>query len=121
MSKHRQNLGRWGETIAAEFLSRRGYTIVASNARTQYGELDLVARQGDVTVFVEVKTRSSASFGFPEESITTRKGEHLVEASQAYLQEHPEFDGDWRKNVIAIQRLDAEQEPLIKHIENAVF
>lgn len=120
MKKHRQNLGQWGENIAAEFLARQGYSIVARNARTAYGEIDLVARQGDVTVFAEVKTRSNSVFGYPEEAITPRKREHLIESSQAYLQEHPELSGDWRIDVIAIQRFDHQKEPLIEHFENAV-
>ncbi len=121
MRKHRQDLGRWGETIAEEFLVKQGYRIVARNARTPYGEIDLVARQGDATVFVEVKTRTSASYGFPEEAITVRKREHLIESSQAYLQEHPELDGDWRIDVIAIQHFDPAKEPLIEHLENAIY
>ena len=120
MKEHRQDLGRWGETIAAEFLIKRGYKIVARNARTPYGEIDLVARLGDATVFVEVKTRASTSYGLPEEAITARKREHLIESSQAYLQEHPELDGDWRIDVIAVQRLGPTKEPSIEHFENAI-
>ncbi|MEW5873013.1 MAG: YraN family protein [Chloroflexota bacterium] len=124
MSRSRQNLGRWGETLAADYLQERGYTLVERNARTAFGEIDLVMRQpaptGPVTVFVEVKTRRSQAFGLPEEAITPRKQAHLLDSAQAYLQAHPELDGDWRIDVIAIQRSDAAAPPEIIHFENAV-
>ena len=118
-----QNLGRWGESLAAETLRRKGYIILARNVRTAYGELDLVARQdapqGAVTVFVEVKTRRSAAFGLPEAAITPKKQAHLLAAAQAHLQANPELDGDWRIDVIAIRRIP-DQEVEIVHFENAV-
>jgi putative endonuclease len=130
MSKTRQKLGRWGESLAAKYLEAKEYTIVARNVRTRYGEIDLVARQEveagkrnqcvATTVFVEVKTRSTSTFGYPEESITVRKRAHMVAAAQAYLQEHAELEGDWRIDVIAIQRLPSGKQPSIMHFENAV-
>ena len=132
---YRQRLGRWGERQAADFLSARGYTLLEQNARTQYGEIDLVASQmvsqesldcleGEerrvVTVFIEVKTRSSTEFGFPEAAITGRKREHMLASAQAYLQAHPELGDDWRVDVIAIQRFPSDQEPEIIHFENAL-
>ncbi len=131
MSTPRQKLGKWGETLAADYLVSKGYTILERNARTAYGEIDLVARQeikipSDqnssplITVFIEVKTRSTRTFGYPEESITARKQAHMLAAAQAYLQEHPELEGDWRIDVIAIQRYSSKQESAIVHFENAV-
>jgi putative endonuclease len=132
MSTARQALGRWGEARAAEYLAARGYAILERNARTPYGEIDLVvrveedARASDppgptpITVFVEVKTRSSKTFGFPEESVTLRKQAHLLAAAQSYIQEHPELEGDWRIDVIAIQRDRSKARPVITHFENAI-
>ncbi len=135
MKTHNQALGNWGERAAADYLRQHGYTILACNARTPYGEIDLVARQEDpqpgilqaseggppcAIVFVEVKTRSSTTFGLPEESITARKKAHLLSAAQAYLQAHPELDGDWRVDVISIQRLYPQEAPVITHFENAI-
>jgi putative endonuclease len=110
-------LGRWGEALAAEYLVQQGYTIVARNVRTPYGELDLVSRQGDVTVFVEVKTRASATLGQPEISVTRRKQEHLLAAAQHYLLANPALDGAWRIDVVAIVRRRAAP-PEIVHFEN---
>lgn len=127
MSRNRQILGSWGEKLAAEFLREHGYSITASNVRTPYGEIDLIARQAEagqgmveVTVFVEVKTRSSRTFGYPEEAVTPRKQAHLTGAAQYYLQEHPELAGDWRIDVIAIERNPEGKPPTIHHFENAV-
>jgi putative endonuclease len=95
-------VGRWGESLAAAFLSERGFEVLERNARTPYGELDLVARTAGVIVFVEVKTRTSTAYGWPEESISAEKRQHLQQAAASYLQEHPELEGDWRIDVIAI-------------------
>ena len=114
----RQRLGRWGETLAARHLEAQGLQIVARNYRTRKGELGLVAHQGDVTVFVEVKARLSDEFGLPEEAVTERKRQHLLEAAQSVLLEHPEWDGDWRVEGIAIRRLPGANEPEIAWFEN---
>ncbi len=115
----RQSLGRWGEAIAAEYLTERGYTILERNARTPYGELDLVASQGEALVFFEVKTRASRSLGPPEISVTAIKQAHLLSAAKAYLQERPHLQYDWRIDVIAVLRLPG-QPPQIEHFENII-
>lgn len=115
----RREFGLWGENIAANYLRKNGYEIVDRNVYTKYGEIDLVVRQGHCIVFVEVKTRSSTAFGLPEEAITEQKQVHLLESAQAYLQMHPKLSGDWRIDVIAVQRFSQDQEPEIVHFENA--
>ncbi len=122
MTKKRQKLGRWGETKAAQYLRERGYTIIARNVYTQYGELDIIASQtlndAEITVFVEVKTRTTTTFGYPEEAITTLKREHILASAQTYLQEHPELGDSWQVDIIAIQRTNAKDAPEIIHFEN---
>ena len=118
MATPRQRLGRWGEEAAARYLQNLGYEIVARNLRTEYGELDLVARKAGVLVFVEVKARRSAHFGHPEESVTPAKQEHIVSAAQAYLQTQP-TDTEWRVDVIAVRPRVGEP-PEIVHFENAL-
>lgn len=131
MSTPRQRLGRWGESLAVDYLQKRGYVILARNFRTPYGEIDVVACQevydpgadsgsSIATVFVEVKTRASGTFGYPEESITPRKREHLLASAEAYIQQHPDASGDWRIDVIAIRRYKSGKAPSIVHFENAV-
>ena len=127
MSETRQALGKWGESVAAEYLTAKGYEIVGRNLRTPYGEIDLIARltgkslsDRDILAFVEVKTRATPAFGYPEEGVNLRKQAHLLASAQHYMQAHPELDGDWRIDVIAIQRLFPGKPPDITHFENAV-
>lgn len=120
MPNYKQNLGHWGETVAADFLIQKGYQVLHRNERTAFGEIDLVARQDRVTVFVEVKTRTSLNYGYPEESITRQKRHHMIQAALAYLGDHPELAGDWRLDVIAIQGRKGGPPPEIVHYENAV-
>lgn len=130
MTPSAKELGRWGEAFAAEYLLNSGYTIIARNERTPYGEIDLIAEQVSrsgaeaqnsekVTVFVEVKTRTSKKFGYPEQSVTPRKLENLLSSAQHYLQEHAKQEVDWRIDVIAIERYE-DQTPIIHHFENAL-
>lgn len=74
---------------------------VAANAVTRYGELDLVMRDGDTLVAVEVKTRGSARQGLPQEAVNWRKLQHITRAMQSYMQEC-RYAGPWRVDVVAI-------------------
>lgn len=116
----RQNLGRWGEAQAAEYLVEKGYEILSQNFRTRYGEIDIVARIENQLVFVEVKTRSSTSLGAPEISVTVQKQQHLIASAQAYLQAKPDCQDDWRIDVIAIRRGGRDEGLEIVHFENAL-
>lgn len=115
--KHNQRIGTWGETVAAEFLLQRGYVIVAQNFRTPYGEIDLIARQGDITIFVEVKTRTSNTMGLPEESITPRKRQHMISAAEYYAAESA-ID-HWQIDVLSIEGRPGSR-PKITYFENAI-
>lgn len=115
----KQSLGRWGEDRATEYLQAKGYEILGRNIRTEYGEIDLLARQGATLVFIEVKARSSQVYGHPEESVSIMKQKHMADAAESYLQNHPELDGDWRLDVIAVTRR-LYQAPEIIHVENAL-
>ena len=84
----KHNLRRIGciyEELAASFLTDSGYEILERNYYTRFGELDIVAREGDTLVFVEVKYRSSGRFGEPWESITTSKMRSLIMAAGIYM------------------------------------
>jgi len=99
--KHNQRIGKWGEGIASEHLTQKGCEIIARNARTPYGEIDIVAKQNDTFIFVEVKTRTSNTMGLPEESITARKRQHMIACAEHYAAEH-EID-HWQIDVISIE------------------
>ena len=120
MKGARKRLGNVGEGIAARELSRRGYIVRERNWRCPEGELDLVAEQGSVLVFVEVRTRRGDRFGTPEDSITPAKRAHLIAAAQAYLQAHALQDCDWRIDVVAVEMTARGELVRVDVIENAV-
>ncbi|MEZ4984110.1 MAG: YraN family protein [Saprospiraceae bacterium] len=84
MSSHNE-LGKQGERMAANFLAANGYEILARNWRANRAEIDIIARQGDTLVFVEVKTRSDVSFGTPETFVSRKKQSLLAGAATAYM------------------------------------
>ena len=113
-------LGRWGEGIAAEYLRKKRYTIVAANYRCRFGEIDLIAENRQFLVFVEVKLRKSAAFAEAMEFVDRRKQERLKETAAIYLsqnetQKQPRFD------VIEIYAPEGTQtrKPTVHHWENA--
>jgi putative endonuclease len=82
---HRQSLGKRGEELACAELEKRGYVVVDRRFRTRCGELDIVAREGGVLVFVEVRARSGCHFGTPFESVTWQKRQRLCRMAESYL------------------------------------
>lgn len=99
---YQKRIGRIGEQIAAEYLSQKGYQLLDENFTARYGEIDLIALDQDSVVFVEVKTRTSNTFGAPEDSITPIKLEKMQNTALMWLQEHPDAPEDWRMDVIAV-------------------
>ena len=99
----RQGLGRTGERLAAERLTQQGYRVLERNFRCTYGEIDLIAEEGDELVFVEVKTRRGVAYGLPEEAVTIRKQQKLVQVATHYLDMHQYAERAWRIDVVAVQ------------------
>ena len=99
----RQGLGRTGERLAAEELVRCGYRIVERNFRCRYGEIDLIAEEGGDLVFVEVKTRRGTAYGLPEEAVTLRKQQKIMQVASFYLDLHDCSERAWRIDVVAVQ------------------
>lgn len=115
----RRGLGRRGEELAAQHLSAKGYQIVAHNWRCEQGELDLVARDGEWLIFVEVRARRGQALGTPEESITPAKQARLALLAEAYISEH-DWGGPWRIDVIAVEMDKRGRLLRLDHYENAV-
>jgi putative endonuclease len=95
--------GKRGEDIATEFLRRQGYTILARNYRIASGEIDIIAREDNILVFIEVKTCRSSSFGEPETWVSERKQQQIEKVALGYLQEHDIQDVDCRFDVVAVK------------------
>lgn len=98
----KDDLGKRGEALATAFLVDAGYDILDRNWRCRQGEIDVVALDGDETVFVEVKTRSSLAFGHPLEAITVQKLARLRRLAAAWCGEHPGVRRRIRVDAIAV-------------------
>ncbi len=97
-----RELGRTGEDIACEHLRKKGYEIVERGFRLFRGEIDVVARDGDTLVFVEVKTRADESHGRPEESVTPGKQRQIRRIARGYLLKYSLGEVPCRFDVVAI-------------------
>lgn len=92
MTEARQNLGKSGENLAALELESRGYAVLERRYRTAHGEIDIIARDGDTMVFVEVRRKSSGEYGTAAESVTRAKQRRVINMAVAYLALHGLYD-----------------------------
>jgi len=120
MSDIRKRTGAFGEAVARKYLVQHGYRILETNYSCSIGEIDIVARDDDFLVFIEVRTKRSRQFGTPEESITATKRARLVNLAQAYLQQHEDVPEFWRIDVVAIEVGQGGKVSRIELIKNAV-
>ena len=118
MTISRKTLGNRGEEIAATFLIKNGYSILQRNYRRQFGEIDIIAKDGEDLVFIEVKTRTSDMFGTPFHSVHRKKQQQIITTAQEYLVRHNLCDSPVRFDVISIE-FRSEQNPVIELIKNA--
>lgn len=114
----RRLFGQEGEAAAESYLRRKGYRILAKNLRSSLGELDLVAEDGRVLVFVEVKARRTEEFGGAIHAVHQRKQEKLIRLASQYLARHQMTNRACRFDVVLLQGTDASA-PQIEHIQNA--
>jgi putative endonuclease len=115
----RRTLGDLGESAAAGYLRRLGWEILGRKHRSPAGEIDIVARDRESIVFVEVRTRAGDSFGTPEESITAAKAERMLRCAMLYISAHPDLTTDWRIDVVAV-RVGPDRALSVRHYRNAV-
>lgn len=108
--------GNEGECLAATYLEEKGYRIVHRNYRYKHSEIDLIAEQNNLLVFVEVKTRTSVSFGYPEEFVDEKKIEKILEGADQYLFE-TNWNGNVRYDIVSIKLRKGA--PMIDHFEDA--
>jgi putative endonuclease len=108
----------FGEEAACRFLKKQGLKILHRNFKTKGGEIDIVARLGQVVIFVEVKTRTNTNYAKPEDAVGFRKRESLKSAARNYIQENPFRDCEFRFDVISVTMTDS-LKPNIDWIQNA--
>ena len=102
----RQKLGKLGEDLACAELARRGYSILARRYRTRFGEIDIIARDNDVTVFIEVKTRRGDEFGGGAEAVTAWKQRRITQMAVDYLARQRLHDRPCRFDVVVVDLTD---------------
>lgn len=112
-----KQLGVKGEGLAVEFLKRKGYRVISRNFKTPLGEIDIVARDGETLVFVEVKTRTDTAFGQPFEAVNYRKREKIKKVALYYLKNNCRKELSSRFDVLSIE-INADKSK-IEHIIDA--
>jgi putative endonuclease len=117
MAEHNE-LGKKGELIARKFLEEIGFKIIETNWRHEKDEIDVIAKDGDELVMVEVKTRSTRYFGEPSEAVGAAKESFMIRAAEAYLEIH-DLNMDTRFDIISIV-VDNKGES-IEHIKDAFY
>ena len=112
-------LGDRGENAAVRFLRKLGYRILARQFRNQFGEIDIIAQDGNQIVFVEVKTRSSADAGEPFEAVDRRKQQKLTRIAAVWLKKKRKLDSPARFDIVSIVWPQDSKQPEIQHFINA--
>lgn len=100
MSKQ-QDSGNYGEQLAVDYLRNLDYEILAVNWRYKYWEVDIIAKNDDSLVFIEVKSRSNTCFGNPEDFVDLKKQNNLIQAAEAYL-ELTNYQGEIRFDIVSV-------------------
>lgn len=117
MSAKRQQLGQIGEAIAARWLRRRGWRIVAERFRSGHRDLDLIVERDGTVAFVEVKTRHRSGFGDPVEAVSWRKRRELIRSAMVWADRFGPPGASYRFDVVGI--VVAGRDAKIRHVENA--
>jgi len=115
----RKLLGDRGERAAVLFLKKQGYRILAKQYRNDFGEIDIIAQDSQTTVFVEVKTRTSADDGQPFEAVDRRKQDKITRVALAWLKKHGKLEQPARFDIVSILWSDEGSEPELTHYRNA--
>lgn len=104
MINQRQELGKEGEDFAADYLQKQGYEIIDRNFECKQGEIDIIAKDKNEYVFIEVKTRQNLHYGMPCEAVDERKQKHILNATKYYIYSHKLEDQYIRIDVIEIYK-----------------
>ncbi len=102
MTQNNLQLGSYGEDIAANYLASLGLKVIERNFRKRYGEIDIIAKESDTLVFVEVKTRKTSAFGSPAEAITPGKLRALIKSAHYYKLLHPQLPAAMRIDLLSL-------------------
>ncbi len=116
-----KDFGMFGESIAANYLEKKGYTILARNYQKPWGEIDIIAKQDDVVVFIEVKS-NARDLGYefnPEVRVDEKKLNKITKTAALYLEyEYGTMDTEWRVDIVAVTIIEDERKAKITHFKN---
>ena len=115
------NVGKFGEEVASKYLEAKGYKIKERNYRTFLGEIDIVCEYMGNIIFVEVKTRRSDKFGYPEEAVNFIKQQRIIKNALCYLSKYHIWEKNCCFDVILISISNHKDRKRIKHIRNAFY
>ena len=102
MKRYKQRLGRSGEDLAVDFLKKIGFEILERNYRFGHKEIDIIGKDKNTIVFIEVKAGRSKNFGSPQEKVNLKKQKNMIAVAQDYIQKNDFRDFDFRFDVVAI-------------------
>ncbi len=102
----RQVFGKFGEDLAVRYLKKKGYQVLCRNYRTRFGEIDIIAKDADTIVFVEVKSRRTSTFGHPKDSITHSKQKKISKTALYYLKTNDQSNCRARFDVVTVNSAD---------------
>lgn len=115
--KRNQAHGKLGESLAIRYLLDEGYDIIERNFRHRHAEIDIIAQKGEMLVFVEVRARQDNTYGYPEETISDKKIEKIMEGAEHYI-----FSKNWTKAIrFDIVSVDLGDETEIHHFKDAFY
>ncbi|KPL02994.1 MAG: hypothetical protein AMJ73_07825 [candidate division Zixibacteria bacterium SM1_73] len=117
IKRYKQRLGKSGEDLAVSFLKKKGLEILERNYRFGHKEIDIIGKDKNTIVFIEVKAGRSKDFGSPQERVNLRKQKSMIEVAQDYIQKSNFSDVDFRFDVVAVSFEKGDRK--IEHIKNA--
>jgi len=119
MKQFNRQKGRIGESVAEEFLRKKGFNILFKNHQTRFGEIDIIASEKDVLVFVEVKAKTGNDFGYPEEMINKKKLRQIINTAQMFILSNKKLGFEkFRVDAVAIIFDENKVPQTINHYEN---
>ena len=117
---YKQTVGKFGENLAKDYLLKKGYGVIGENIKVSFQEIDIIARQGGITVFVEVKTRLSSIFGGADEAFYLKKVNNLKEAIGRYIYENNLDENLVRLDFISLDISRLGKRAKIKHYKDVI-
>jgi putative endonuclease len=113
-----QILGKKGEQIALIFLKKKGYSILSQNFKCKTGEIDIIVKKDECTIFVEVKTRIGNTYGLPEEAVTSWKIKSIIKTADYFMMVNPKLPKLMQIDVISLELSPAGEVKSLKHFKN---